>query len=202
MDRQSTVNYDRQLAMLYRKWCRHRIQSVVDLREGNTKPLQIPAAAVVIALLVNRCTSEDRALKRFAAGPPRSVVDAAFFEPVKAFSDVIAPSTRRNNGDPKLVSGWMLYEANRRLADDLVVRDSRQGKDGAVWIREGRESDVIDRVARDLVRGHRARATAETFGQAFDALVTSLRLELTKLAGYGLGPRTAESHQESATRVP
>lgn len=159
---------------------------MIDLREGTTNPLQIPAAAVVIALLVNRCTSETRALTRFAAGPARAVVDSAFFEPVKAFSDVIAPSSRRNNGDPKLVSGWMLYEANRRLGDDLVLSDARQGKDGAVWIREDREAEVIDRVARDLVRGHRARATPENFGRAFDSLVTSLRQELSELAGYGL----------------
>jgi hypothetical protein len=186
LDRQSTASYDRRLANLYRVWCRHRIQTVVDLREGTTKPLQIPAAAVVIALLVNRCTSETRALTRFAAGTPRNVVDSAFFEPVKAFSDNIAPSKRRNSSDPKLVSGWMLYEAKRRLGNDLVVRDARQGSDGAVWIRENHETDVIDRIAKDLARGHRARVSQENFGRAFDALVVSLRQELSKLAGYGL----------------
>jgi hypothetical protein len=186
LNREKFATYDRRLALLYRSWCRHRIQSVVDLRQGNDKPLQIPAAAVVIALLVNRCTTEKRALTRFAAGAPRAIVDSAFFEPVKVFSDAIAPSKRRNNMDPKLVSGWMLYEARRRLGDDLIVRDARQGKDGAVWIREGRETQVIDRIAKDLARGHRARVTGDNFGRAFDELVTSLRRELSGLAGYGL----------------
>jgi hypothetical protein len=180
------VSYDRRLALLYRDWSRHRLQSVVDLLAGTTKPLQIPAAGVVIALLVNRDTSKERALTRFAAGAPRDVVDQAFFAPVQAFADILAPTRRGNRSNPKLVSGWMLYEARRRLADALVVVDARGGVDGKVWIKPGSEQQVIDVVARDLVRGHRAHATPERFARAFDALVASLRAQLPSLAGFGL----------------
>ena len=114
--------YDRLLAELYRDWTRHRLQSVVDLLTGSTKPLQVPAAGVVIALLVNRCTSERRALTRFASGSARDVVDGAFFTPVQAFAEVLAPRRRGNRSNPRLVSGWMLYEARRRLGGGLVLR--------------------------------------------------------------------------------
>lgn len=177
--------YERQLGLLYREWSRHRLQSVVGLLSGHDKPLQIPAAGVVIALLVNRCTSEERALIRFA-GAPREVVDRAFFSPVQAFADILAPSARRSRGNPRLVSGWMLYEARRRLGDGLVVIDARAGRDGKVWIRPDAIDNVIDVVARDLARGHRARATPDRFSEAFDALVAELRRQLPSLAGWGL----------------
>ncbi len=180
------VPYDRRLALLYREWSRHRLQSVVDLLAGATKPLQIPAAGVVVALLVNRCTSEQHALTRFAAGTARDVIDDAFFEPVQAFADILAPTRRGNRGDPKLVSGWMLYEARRRLADALVVIDARGGVNGKVWIKPEAEQYVIDVVARDLVRGHRAHATPDRFARAYDALVASLRARLPNLAAFGL----------------
>jgi hypothetical protein len=178
--------YERRLAILYRDWSRHRLQSVIDLLAGTTKPLQIAAGGVVIALLVNRCTSEDRALTRFAAGSTRDVVDAAFFAAVSAFADTLAPRRRGNPENAKLVSGWMLYEARRRLGDGLVVIDARAGVDGKVWIQSRAVDHVVDVVARDLARGHRVRVTSESLAIAFDALVIALRSELQGLASFGL----------------
>jgi hypothetical protein len=180
------VPYDRLLGRTYQRWGRHRLESVVGLLRGSDKPLQIPAAAVVIALLVNRCTSEERALVRFAAGPARDVVDGAFFAPVKAFHETLVPKQVSARAHPRLISGWMLYEARRRLGDGLVLTDARRPRDGRVWIRPDQIDVIIGRLARDLMRGHRVRATPETLGRAFDALVDALRLELPKLAGYGL----------------
>lgn len=179
------VEYDRQLGNLYREWSRHRLESVVALLAGTTKPLQIPAAGVVIALLVNGCVGEDRALVRFAAESARTVVDRAFFAAVNAFADVLAPS-RRGRRDSRLISGWMLYEARRRLGDALVLEDFHGTTDGRVWVREDRVDHTINVVTRDLARGHRARATPDQFGAAFDALVDALRGELPNLAGFGL----------------
>ncbi len=178
--------YERRLALLYRRWSRHRLRSVVGLLAGTTKPLQVPAAGVVIALLVNRCTSDQRALTRFSSGSVRDVVDRAFFSPVQAFADILAPSKRRGRADARLVSGWMLYEARRRLGEGLVVVDARGGKDGKVWMRPEAVAEIIDVVTRDLARGHRARATVEHFASAYDALVTELRHQLPALAGFGL----------------
>ncbi|HEX8303979.1 MAG TPA: hypothetical protein VF612_03805 [Jatrophihabitans sp.] len=181
------VPYERQLAAVYKDWSRHRLQSVIDLLAGTTKPLQIAAAGVVIALLVNRCTSEDRALTRFAAGTARDVVDAAFFKAVTSFATALAPARRGNPENAKLVSGWMLYEARRRLGDGLMVVDTRGGEDGKVWIEADAVDHVIEVIARDLARGHRVRVTPANFAAAFDALVDALRSELQGLASFGLG---------------
>lgn len=173
--------YDRRLGRLYQTWSRHRLSSVVELLAGDKRPLQVPAAGVVVALLVNRCTSEDRALIRFIDAESREIVERAFFSPVHVFSDVIAPSSRRGR-----TNRWMLYEARRRLGGGLVVVDPRRDTNGKVWISPDLEEEVIDRVAKDLARGHRTRATRETLGVAFDALVESLRESLPVLAGFGL----------------
>jgi hypothetical protein len=184
--------YDRLLARLYRDWSRHRLSSVVALLSGEDKPLQIAAAGVVLALLVNRSTSRDRALKQFSSGAPRDVVDNAFFEAVTSFARELAPK-RRPTRDPRLISGWMLYEARRRLGDDvLMIEGSKADSHGSIWIEESREGQVLEVVSRDLARGHRTKVTLETLGVAFDSLVGTFRLQTERLAGYGL------AHERSA----
>ena len=190
---QQLAPYDRRLAHLYQRWGRHRLLSVIDLLAGATKPLQIPAAAVVITLLVNGSLSEARAMLRASEGAERSLVDRAFFAPVEAFTKTIAPPSRRNEMAKRLISGWILYEARRRLGNGLVVVNSREGGDGKVWIEAGAVDEVIDSVARDLARGHRPQVTEGRFSDAFDALVLALRDQQPILAGFGLAherPRT------------
>jgi len=95
----------------------------------------------------------------------------------------------------------MLYEAARRLGDGLVVEEARNGHDGKVWIRPEAEGDAIDVVARDLIRGNRAHATQERMGQAYDALVSALRKELPKLAGFGLVHERPQNTEELRQRL-
>jgi hypothetical protein len=186
LDDSATCYYDRVLGSLYLKWSRHRINSVVDLLRGEDKPLQIAAAGVVLALLVNRSTSPARALKRFPVGAAQDIVDAAFFRAVEAFSRTLAPKQRATR-DPKLISGWMLYEARRRLGEDLLIMEtSRPDSGGNVWIDERRQEMAIDVVARDLSRGHRTRITPTLLSTAFDELVDAFRAETGQLAGFGL----------------
>lgn len=180
------AKYERLLNSLYREWSRHRLNSVIELLQGTTKPLQVPASGVVLALLVNRCTTEERALTRFASGAKREMVDKAFFAPVQAFSEAIAPGRRGNRNDPRLVSGWMLYEAGRRIGPGLVIQDAKKGQDGKVWLEGNAVDGVISLLARDLQRGHRTKVTAASFAQAFEMLVVNLRDELPALAPFGL----------------
>lgn len=197
--------YERRLATLYRQWSRHRLNSVIDLLKGNTKPLQIPAAGIVVALLVNRSTAEERALVRYTSDPERRVIDQAFFGSVQAFANVLAPKRRRASMSAQLISGWMLYEVRRRVGSDMVLLDARGGQSGAVWIRAEGIENVVDIVSRDLVRGHRARVTVEQFKEAFDGLVNQLRRDSSALAGYGLAherPRETRRVREGfATRI-
>lgn len=178
--------YDRLLGHLYKDWSRHRLESVVGLLAGGEKPLQIAAAGVVIALLVNRSTSPRRALKRFPAGAARDVIDEAFFEAVRVFARTLSPKQRPTR-DPRLISGWMLYEARRRLGDDvLVVENARPDTEGRLWIAESKQDQIIDVVARDLGRGHRARLTPDDLSKALDGLVAAFRSQTPRLAGFGL----------------
>lgn len=186
VDESDLIYYDRLLADLYRTWSRHRIDSVIGLLAGEEKPLQVPAAGVVLALLVNRSTGPERSLKLFPAGAARDVVDDAFFKAVKSFAQTLAPKQRPTR-DPKLISGWMLYEARRRLGDDvLVMESSRPDAAGRLWIAESRQDVAIDVVARDLSRGHRSRVTTTLLSAAFDTLVEVFRTETPRLAGFGL----------------
>ena len=82
--------------------------------------------------------------------PERSAVDKAFFAPVQVFADVLSPKRRRSEISAQLISGWMLYEARRRIGDAIVLndgRDGRDGRDGSVWIRAESELLVVDSVA-------------------------------------------------------
>jgi len=178
--------YDRLLAHLYRDWSRHRIASVVSLLAGENKPLQIPAAGVLVALMVNRSTREDRALKRFASGAARDAIDDAFFAAVQSFVKAITPGQKQRM-DPRLISGWMLHEVARRLGNQiLVVEAAGPNTEGRVWIVEDGEALAIERLVRDLTRGRRVRVTAETMAAAFDALVSSFRAHSVALASFGL----------------
>ena len=143
---------------------------MVALLAGTTKPLQIPAAGVVIALMVNGNDDRPKALIRFASEGPRDLVDGAFFAAVNAFADILSPG-RRGNKNSRLISGWMLYEARRRLGPGLVVEDFHGSRDGKVWAPIEHQRDTIAIIARDLTRGHRPKVTATRFSVAFDALV-------------------------------
>ena len=188
--------YDRLLGNLYREWSRHRIQSVVGLLAGGEKPLQVAAAGVVIALLINRSTSQNRALRRFPLGAARDVVDQAFFEAVRAFVRTLSPKQRPTR-DPRLISGWMLYEARRRLGGDvLIVEGAHPNTDGRIWIEENKQDQAIEVVARDLGRGHRARVTAELLSKALDDLVVAFRSQTSRLAGFGPSSRETNQYRE------
>ena len=195
--------YERRLAALYREWSRHRLDSVIALLAGTDKPLQIPAAGTVVALMVNRSTAKERALRRFADDPERRVVDEAFFGSVQAFVTALAPERPQSELSAQLRSGWMLFEVRRRVGDRMVFIDARNERDGAVWIKEKSIDDVIDIVSRDLVRGNRSRATPEQFAEAYDSLVDRLRQASPALAGFGLAherPRNTQKLRERLTR--
>lgn len=180
------VHYDRLLGHLYREWSRHRIRSVVRLLAGEEKPLQLAAAGAVITLLVNRSTSPDRALKRFPDGAGRDVVNEAFFKVVTVFAQTLSPKQRPTQ-NPRLISGWMLYEARRRLGDNVLIIEAVQsGNETCLWIDESKQHEVLDVVARDLCRGHRIRLTSDSLANAFDALVAAFRAETPRLAGFGI----------------
>lgn len=171
----------------YKEWNEHRIRSVVGLLRGEDKPLQVQAAGVVIALLVNDSTSPDRAVRRFAQGQQRARddIDRAFFAPVQAFTVRIAPGSKTRSGGSRLISGWPLGEVARRLGGSLLVTKEQADRPGLAYIAPGRSDDALRVVARDLARGNRRRPTPETLEAGFLDLVSAFREQRGVLAGYG-----------------
>lgn len=177
--------FEQALLLAYRRWSRHRLESVVRLLGGGERPLQVPAAGLIVALLVNRSTAPERAVTRFRTGPERELVDRAFFAPIDAWTTVLAPDRQRGSENWRLISGWILHEAGRRLGDDLVIEQESRADDGRVFIREAARDRVVAVVARDLARSTRKIAT-EDVREAFAQLVAAFRLALPRLAAYGL----------------
>ncbi|WP_433724624.1 hypothetical protein ACQP2Y_03785 [Actinoplanes sp. CA-051413] len=183
-----------QLLQLYRSWSRHRIESVLRLLQGVDKPLQIPAAGLILALLINRSTSSERATIRFRAGFKRQEVDNAFFEPVSAFVQILSPSTRADSRKWRLISGWVAGEARRRVGSAFVIERETSERDGRIYIREDRRGEVLDVVARDLKRTQEGQIDSRLLSDAWDGLVKAFRQSLPALAGYGLAhERTSET---------
>ncbi|WP_445149511.1 hypothetical protein [Baekduia sp. Peel2402] len=155
----------------YRDWGRHRLRQVIDLLGDDN--LRTLAVGVLIALLVNRSNSMQRALPRWKEASERTAFDQAFFAAVYAFADRI-DQRRRAPGKERLVGGWTLHEVVRRRPGALELNDNE------VYVKPGREEDLISLAASALARS----SDPTTVGDAFDALVDTLRKEAPILARY------------------
>jgi hypothetical protein len=170
---------ERGLLTLYRDWDRHRLRSVINLLGGGDKPLQIPAIGAVLTLLVNRSDSPERAIKRFPPGTPRDVIDDVFRSCANAFSQELAPSTRRASNKERLISGWTLGEITRRMPDAL-----RSSDEDGVYVVASRRDELVELLVSELAR--RNNLDQRSLEEAFDALVREFARRAQALAGYGL----------------
>lgn len=167
---------------IYRSWTRHRLDQVLALREGRgNEVLQATSVGVVLAILVNRSTAPDRAIGRTADEQVRERIDDAIHRAAASFADKISTSRSRSRMEQRLVGGYWLTEARRRLADHLVITDSPRGETSLVYIPEQYRDNVIDFLAHDLARRFNLREDALT--SAFDMLVDTLRAASNQLAG-------------------
>lgn len=163
----------------YRRWGRHRITQVVALLSDET--LRPPAIGLLLTLLVNRSIGPSRAVRRFAEGPERDAIDAAFREPVGRFADAIDPGHRRSLAKERLISGWTLHEVTRRHPQAIAIDEDESVS--RVYISDGAQEELVDVVARALAHKHVGLTTA---GEAFDELVDALRGQGSTIAGYGM----------------
>jgi hypothetical protein len=195
IDVQLAAVRERDLLALYRDWGRHRLRSVIDLLGGGEKPLQIPAIGAVLTLLVNRCDSPERAITRFPPGTARDVIDDVFRTCANAFSEQLAPSTRRATNKERLISGWTLGEIARRMPDALHSSDAR-----GVYVIGERRTELIRLIISELAR--REGVDKRRLEEAFDALVREFTKRSQALAGYGLlFARPAETERLRASLV-
>jgi hypothetical protein len=179
--------YEAELLRLYRDWGRHRLRQVIALLAGEDKPLQLPAAGVVLVLLVNRSTSPDRAIQK-RTDSARQLIDEAFFAAVYRFADAFGISERRDRRKEGLVKGWTIGEVRRRF-DELLVSDS-----DLLYLPEEHRDTAITRLASELAR--RRDVDEAHIAAGFDALVAELRDRVSVFASYGMAhERTRDTAQ-------
>jgi hypothetical protein len=160
----------------YRSWSVRRLSEAIALRAGQGKEvLQASSVGLVLALLVNRADSPDRAVMRpdDGAGHP---VDEALHSAALAFADRITTGRTRSSDERRLHGGYMLSEARRRLADNM------SGYPDAVYIRPGAAGEVVRFLAGDLAR--RENLTAGQLSDAFAQLVEAFRGNARSLAAH------------------
>lgn len=178
---------ERRAMELYRAWSMARLNQVVALRRGQgSEVMQAIAVGVVIALLVNRSDTEDRAVVRWHhSTADGQQVDSAIFAGAEAFAaEVSRNRSSRAAGEQRLKGGYALSEARRRLANQLVVAPN--GKDGGelLYIPARHRTEVIAFLGRDLAR--RPRLTQAVLASAFDTLVSAYRGAAGQLAHRGM----------------
>jgi len=182
--------YEADLLRLYRDWGRHRLRQVLSLLAGEDKPLQLPAAGVILVLLVNRSTSPDRAIQK-RSDSARQLVDEAFFAAVYRFADAFGNSARRDARKEGLVKGWTIGEVRRRF-DELLISDN-----DLLYIPEKNRDAIVTRLGFELAR--RRDVDEDRIAAGFDALVTEFRSRISIFASYGMAherPRDTASLRE------
>lgn len=197
--------YDRRLASLYRNWARHRLDSVVKMLKGEGRPIQYDAAGAVLALLVNGAIGEDRALVRAASGPAGDALDRMLDDAAKAFAghmpggrkSLAATGATTKKAPQRLIGGWRLYEIRRQLGVNGVrLVDGGSDQPNRIWIETEAVEPLIERIVRDLFRGHRTAPSRDQVEAGFDDLASVVRDRLPILAAHGVSnERPAEARR-------
>jgi hypothetical protein len=162
---------------VYRSWSLRRLDEAIALKSGRGREvLQATSVGIVLALLVNRADSPERAVMRPGEGDGHPI-DEALHSAAVAFADSITTTGRARKSDSRrLYGGYMLSEARRRLADKIT------GYPEAVYVRPGAVDDVIRFLGSDLAR--REHLTAGQLSDALALLVKVFRDNALKLAAH------------------
>ncbi|MCX4469099.1 hypothetical protein OOK41_02005 [Micromonospora sp. NBC_01655] len=165
---------------IYRSWVLTKITQVVDLRSGRGKEvMQAIAVGVVLALLVNRSDSPEKAVVQ---PDPKSLegslIDSAVFAAAERFAHVVTGSDRRSSGEQHLKKGYGLSEARRRLAPKLAA--AKRNGEVLLYIPAAYRQEVVEFLGRDLAR--RPALTRDKLALAFDQLTVAFRANSGNLA--------------------
>ena len=160
---------------IYRSWSRQRLDQVIALRTGQAKEvMQAIAVGFVLALLVNRSTAPERALRVTDIDRPVDEIDGAVFAAADVFAHHISGRNRRSQAQHRIKGGYGATEAGRRLGE-MLVRDSH-----GVYVAPGRTSEVVAVLAKDLAR--RKQLTSERLAGGLDDLVATYRQSFARMA--------------------
>ncbi len=168
---------------LYRHWTQQRLRDVIDLQTGSAAPLLPQAIGQVLLLLVNGSIGGERAMRVPGGANDARVLEEAQSVVVEAFAEALSPSPptgrRRSRDMYALRSGYSLTEARRRLGTKLVI----DPKTRSIFIEEGTDDSVVDRIAEEIVR--RDQRELQRLPAALDALIAAYERARPTLAAYG-----------------
>jgi hypothetical protein len=167
---------------IYRDWGLSRLRQVIDLRAGvGTEVMQGVAVGLILALLVNRSDTPERAVVRWdSTTQDGRDVDQALYDAAEVFATAISHRSSRTQGDKRLKGGYGLTEARRRLAHRLEVMPDISNDGSRIFVPRKYRDEVITFVARDLSR--RSTLTLMQLEDGFDQLVHTLRDSAKTLA--------------------
>lgn len=167
------------LADAYRTWTRQRISQVIALLVSEPSTLRPAAAGLLLVLLLNRNTSQERALPRPRDPRQRDAVSGALSGPVLAYARKLSGSDRATAAGVDLYRGWALGELTRRLGPALHT-----GLDEGIYLDPGAEGDALKRLADDVAR--RPPAARSRTEAAVDAALEAYAAARPVLAGLAL----------------
>ena len=133
------------LADVYRSWNRRRLIDVLGLLEDETESLRPSAMGLMLVLLLNRNTSEERRLPLPRDGRQSDAISRAIAAPAIAFANALSGSESADARGLDLYRGWAVGEVARRLGSGLHRQDG-------IWIDEAYVDRVVERVAQALAR--------------------------------------------------
>lgn len=180
--REKAARAEHRAMNVYREWGSTRLRQVINLRAGTgSEVMQGVAVGLVLALLVNRSDTPERAVVRWdSLTPDGKDVDQALYDAADRFAMSISSRTKRTQSDKKLKGGYGLTEARRRLAHRLEVIPDEESGGSRIFIPQKYRDDVVSFVAHDLSR--RSSLTLPQLEDGFDQLVEAFRASSRALA--------------------
>lgn len=180
------------LVRQYAAWGTRRLVGVAALLADETATLRPTAAGLLLVLLVNRNTAEERSLPRPKDRTRRSAISAAVAAPALAYAHALAARKDAKSSGLDLYQGWALGELARRLGSGLVT-------DNGIYIRPEAEDRAIERLVADLAR--RDNATRSRVPNALDAALDAYENSRPVLHGLGLSHERTEHTRALQARL-
>jgi hypothetical protein len=178
---------ERRALGIYRGWSLSRLDQVIALRSGQGREvMQAISVGLVLALLVNRSDTPERAVVRWDhTTPDGRKVDVALHAGAERFAEVISGGRgSRSRGEQRLKGGYAISEARRRLAHRLAVVPDRSSGGELLFVPQEHRGEVISFLGRDLAR--RSGLSDDTLRVGLDQLVLAFRAAAGSLANRAM----------------
>lgn len=172
-----------------RGWARYRLDRTLALQAGTGGRMLPVAIAIPLLLALNGSVGAGRAMRQPKDPRDQQALDEALITPVRRFAKAISDrSSEFSDRHLALYNGYALSEARRRLGDDLRLdrvdtSSAQHHPRKALYIAEGRESDVLDFLGREL----RSRGLdQESVARAYDELQDAYLQVRPTLSAFGI----------------